>query len=78
VYLSLYGTGIRNRSSLANVTVTINGTPVAALYAGPAPGFAGLDQINVPLPLSLRGSGEVNVSASVDSQVSNTVTINIL
>lgn len=77
VYLSLYGTGIRNRSSLANVTVSINGTAVPSLYAGPAPGYAGLDQVNVPLPLSLRGSGEVNVSATVDGQASNAVTINI-
>jgi uncharacterized protein (TIGR03437 family) len=77
VYVTFYGTGIRNRSSLANVTVTINGTSVPVLYAGPTPGFTGLDQVNVPLLLSLRGSGESNVVLTVDGQVSNTVTINI-
>jgi len=77
VYVSFYGTGIRNRSSLSNVTVTIHGQSAPVLYAGPAPGYAGLDQVNVALPLSLRGSGESNVVLTVDGQTSNTVTINI-
>ena len=77
VYVSFYGTGIRNRSSQANVTVTINGTSLPVLYAGPAPNFAGLDQVNVALPLALRGSGESRVFLTMDGQTSNTVTINI-
>ena len=77
VYVSFYGTGIRNRSSLGNVTVTINGIALAAQYAGPVANFAGLDQVNVGLPLTLRGSGEVNVVVTVDGQSSNAVTINI-
>jgi uncharacterized protein (TIGR03437 family) len=77
VYVSLYGTGIRNRSSLANVAVTINGIGVPVSYAGPAPGFTGLDQVNIGLVLSLRGSGESNVVLTVDGQAANTVTINV-
>ena len=77
VYVSFYGTGIRNRSSLENTTVTINGINVPALYAGPTPDFAGLDQVNVGLPATLRGNGEVNVSLTVDGQASNVVTINV-
>lgn len=77
VYLTLYGTGIRNRSSLSNVKVTINGTSVPVLYAGPQPSYAGLDQVNVPLTLNLRGSGEANIVLTVDGQTSNTVTVNI-
>ena len=77
VYLSLYGTGIRNRSSLANVMVTINGVSAPALYAGATPDYVGLDQVNVGLPLTLRGSGECSVEVSVDGQTSNAVTINI-
>lgn len=77
VYLTLYGTGIRNLSSPANVAVTIHGTSVPVLYAGPQPSFAGLDQVNVPLTLNLRGSGESNVVLTVDGQTSNTVTVNI-
>jgi uncharacterized protein (TIGR03437 family) len=77
VYVTFYGTGIRNRSSLANVAVTINGMSVPVLYAGPTPGFAGLDQVNVGLVLGLRGAGESNVVLTADGQASNTVTINI-
>jgi uncharacterized protein (TIGR03437 family) len=77
VYLTLYGTGIRNRSSLANVTVAIHGVSVPVLYAGPTPGFQGLDQVNVSLSLSLRGSGESNVTVTVDGRTSNVVTVNI-
>ena len=77
IYVTFYGTGIRNRSSLANVAVTINGVSVPVLYAGPSPNYTGLDQVNVGLLLSLRGSGESNVVLTVDGQTSNTVTINI-
>jgi uncharacterized protein (TIGR03437 family) len=77
VYVSFYGTGIRNRTSLENVTLTINGVSAAVLYAGPAPNYSGLDQVNVGLPLGLRGSGEVTVALTADGQASNVVTIDI-
>jgi len=77
VFVSFYGTGIRNRSSLANVTLTINNISVPILYAGPTPGFVGLDQVNVGLTLNLRGSKESYVVLTVDGQTSNPVTINI-
>lgn len=77
VYLTLYGTGIRNRSSLENVLVTINGMSVPVLYAGPQPNFAGLDQINVPLTLNLRGSGVANIVLKVDQHQANTGTVDI-
>jgi uncharacterized protein (TIGR03437 family) len=77
IYVTFYGTGIRNSSSLANVKVTIKGVSVPVQYAGASPNFAGLDQVNVLLDLSLRGSGESNVVLSVDGQTSNTVTINV-
>jgi uncharacterized protein (TIGR03437 family) len=77
VYLILYGTGIRNRSALANVTANIGGTSVPVLYAGPQPSFEGLDQVNLTIPLSLGGSGEVNIVLTVDGQTANVVTVNI-
>jgi uncharacterized protein (TIGR03437 family) len=77
VYLSLYGTGIRNRSSVDNVTVLINGVSVPVLYAGPEPGCAGLDRVDVALTLNLRGSGESAIMLTVDGQTANTVTINV-
>jgi uncharacterized protein (TIGR03437 family) len=77
VYLSFYGTGIRGASSLSNVSVTIGTTPVQPSYAGPQMQTPGLDQVNVPLPLSLRGAGLVNVTVTVDGVTSNTVQIDI-
>ena len=77
MYLILYGTGIRDRSSLANVTANINGTDVPVLYAGPQSSYEGLDQVNLALPLSLSGSGEVKVVLTVDGQTANVVTVNI-
>jgi len=77
VFVSFYGTGIRNRSSQANVSVKINDISIPVFYAGPAPGFVGLDQVNVGLTLNLRGSKESYVVLTVDGQTSNAVTINI-
>jgi uncharacterized protein (TIGR03437 family) len=77
VYLSFYGTGISGRSSLANVTVTVGSVTIPALYAGPQSQFPGLDQVNVPLPLSLHGAGVVNVTVTVDGVTSNPVQIDI-
>jgi len=77
VYLSLYGTGIRGAGSLSNVSVTIGNTSIQPLYVGPQPQFPGLDQVNVPLVLSLRGSGLVNVTVTANGVSSNAVRINI-
>jgi uncharacterized protein (TIGR03437 family) len=75
VYLLLYGTGIRNRSSLAGVTATIGTLNLPAAYAGIQPQSPGLDQVNVLLPASLQGAGKVNVILMVDSQLSNAVAL---
>jgi uncharacterized protein (TIGR03437 family) len=77
IYVSFYGTGIRGRSSLSNVHLTIGGTDVPVQFAGAQTTYPGLDQVNVQLPLSLRGAGESNVVLTVDGQVSNTVTIRV-
>ena len=74
IFVSFYGTGIRNGS---NISVSIKGVNLPIQFAGPAPGFTGLDQINVPLDLSLRGAGESDVVLTVDGQTANTVTINV-
>ncbi|MGE0103130.1 MAG: hypothetical protein AB7H86_21770 [Blastocatellales bacterium] len=77
VFLILYGTGIRNRSSLGAVNVTIGGTDTELLYAGSQEGFAGLDQVNVRLPRSLKGRGEVDVILTGDGASSNSVKISV-
>lgn len=77
IFVSFYGTGIRGRSSLSNVHMTIAGTSVPIQFAGAQTTYPGLDQVNVQLPLSLKGAGESNVTLTVDGQVSNTVTIRV-
>ena len=77
LFLILYGTGIRFHGSLATTTATIGGTISDVLYAGPAEGYAGLDQVNLTLPHSLAGRGVVNVVLTVDGKAANTVTIQI-
>jgi uncharacterized protein (TIGR03437 family) len=62
---------------MANVAVNINGINVPVAYAGIQPSYEGLDQVNVALPPSLSGSGEVNVVMTVDGQTSNVVTVNV-
>jgi uncharacterized protein (TIGR03437 family) len=73
--LVLYGTGIRNRAALAGVTVQIGSQSLAAAYAGAAPTYVGLDQVNVMLPQSLAGSGTVSLSVSVAGTVSNVLKV---
>ncbi|MFN7929709.1 MAG: hypothetical protein U0Y68_17555 [Blastocatellia bacterium] len=77
VFIELYGTGIRNRSSQANVGVEIGGVTIPVEYADVAPGFFGLDQVNIKLPASLDNRGEVDLTVIVDGQRSKTLKINI-
>jgi uncharacterized protein (TIGR03437 family) len=53
IYLELFGTAFRNART---VSVRVNGVPVEVLYAGPAPGLAGVDQVNVALPAGFQHS----------------------
>ena len=77
VFLIVFGTGIRFRSSLSAVTVTIGGTNAEAGFAGAQPDFIGVDQVNVRLPRSLAGRGEVDLSLAVDAQMANPVRVSI-
>jgi uncharacterized protein (TIGR03437 family) len=77
VYLLLYGTGIRWRSGLSGATATLGGTSVSVLYAGGDTGLIGLDQVNVLLPRSLAGRGEIDVALTVDGKTTNTVRVNV-
>jgi uncharacterized protein (TIGR03437 family) len=77
VFLVLFGTGTRFRSSLAASSATIGGANAEVLFVGSAGGFVGLDQSNIRLSRSLIGRGEVEVKLTVDGKTSNTVRINI-
>jgi uncharacterized protein (TIGR03437 family) len=77
VFLILFGAGFRAPSE-PNAVATFIGDEIAeTLFAGAAPGFAGLDQANVRLPRSLAGKGEVNVLLMADNRASNAVTVSI-
>lgn len=75
--LVLFGTSFRHRGSLVNVAASIGGVSAQVDYAGPQPDFAGLDQINLRIPRSLIGRGEVDLVLMVDGKAANTVRVNI-
>ncbi len=75
VYLLLFGTGFRMRGSLSDVLVNIGGISSQAQYAGQQGEFIGLDQLNVILPKTLAGRGEVDVMLSVEGKPANPVRI---
>jgi len=77
VYLIIFGTGIRGRRTLNDVTAQLGGVNLPVSYAGPAPGFEGLDQVNVLLPANPRNRGLLNLLVSVASDASNTVQVHI-
>ncbi|MFZ4987362.1 MAG: hypothetical protein ACOYLF_18055, partial [Blastocatellia bacterium] len=77
VYLALFGTGIRNLTQLSDIGMRIGGTLAEVAFAGAQGGFFGLDQINVRVPRSLVGRGNVSVIFSVAGRSSTPVTINI-
>ncbi len=74
VTLELFGTGIRGHS--APVTGKIGTAAVTAAYAGPQETYVGLDQVNLSLPKSLRGAGNVTLVLTVDGQSANAVMLN--
>lgn len=77
LYLTLYTTGLRNRSQQSNVLVTVNGASQMVVYAAAHPDYAGLDQVSVLLDRStLAGRGDVNVILTADGVAANTVRIN--
>jgi uncharacterized protein (TIGR03437 family) len=80
IFVTLYLTGIRGRSSDADLTVTIGGqsVPVRSISSQDDSGpLAGIDEVLVGLTLSLRGAGEVDVVVSDGATTSNAGRINI-
>ncbi len=75
--VELYGTGIRGRSSLANAVARVGGVPATVAYAAAQGQYDGLDQVNVYIPRSLAGAGEVPIVLTVDGVTANVVTIGI-
>lgn len=76
VYLVFYGTGLRHAAQ-GDVRVSVGGANVPVAYAGAQGSYAGLDQINVQLPPSLAGKGDVTLVVSVAGKPSNPARITL-
>ena len=75
VYLTLYGTGVRNRPSLNSVQVMVGNVLLPVDFAGPSTTSDGLDLVRVLLPTVLRGTGTATVLVTVNGMPSNGVRI---
>jgi uncharacterized protein (TIGR03437 family) len=70
VFLVFYATGIR-RAPQSKVSVSIGGVSVPVAYSGAQGADTGLDQVNVTLPASLAGRGDVPLILSVNGRQAN-------
>ena len=68
LFLVVYGTAIRHRSSLSRISAKIGGLDAEVSSAGPAPGYEGLDQVNLQVLRSMAGRGEVEIELMVDGK----------
>lgn len=76
VYLILYGTGLQSAGT-TGVTVTIDGVSAPVTYAGPQKILPGLDQVDVRIPVSLAGKGNVSILLTAAGIQANPVQITI-
>jgi len=76
LFITLYGTGMANVGSATNVYATIGGMTAQVTYAGPE-GYQALDQVNIVVPRTLAGAGEVPIVLSIDGQTANPVTVSL-
>ena len=68
LFLVLFGTGWRNRAPASGIlregaSVYFNQTFARVTYAGAQGNFSGLDQMNIEIPVALRGRQTVQVQA---------------
>jgi len=85
VYLVLFGTGWRNRgaSSVATARAATPNSPVSngvdlpVLYVGAQGNLIGVDQLNLLLPRTLLGRGEVEITLMIEGRAANPVRVMI-
>jgi len=80
VVIEFFGTGLRHLASLTTITAQVtdqqnNRQSVPVQYAGKA-GYTGLDQVNVQLPHTLAGIGQVSLVLTVQAPDGSTVSSN--
>lgn len=74
-YLAIYATGL---DPSVKPEVSIGGMPADVMWWGDAPGYAGLQQINIALPSAAAGVGRAPVMVTSGGQVSNVTFMHIL
>ena len=74
--LAVYATGIRYAANVGASATDASGDTynLTVVFAGPAPGYFGLDQVNIVLPPDLDGTGVVSLALTADGSASNLVT----
>ena len=82
--VELYATGLGLTTPMNGLdyavqqpTVTVGGVACPVVFAGAAPGFIGLDQINCTVPAGLTSSATVPVVIASGDRTSNTATLAI-
>ncbi len=86
--LAVFATGLRyagnpsQNPDQTNVAIQVqaqdsSGTSYDVEYAGSAPGFFGLDQINLLLPAQADGAGVISLAIAAGDVLSNTVTFDM-
>lgn len=71
------GSGDQLSNTTNAVTVTIGGVTEDAQFAGLAPGYVGLYQVNAAVPAGIAASSAVPLTLTVGGATSNTVTVNV-
>jgi uncharacterized protein (TIGR03437 family) len=74
--LAVYGTGFRNaKSATARARDPLGRTyDLVVEFVGAAPGFAGLDQLNIIVPAAVDGASSVSLTITTEDDTSNAVT----
>src|SRR5215813_10085254 len=81
VYLIAFGTGMRNNSGPAGITVDFGNGMTKTLRADfsegcfASPDLIGVDQCNIYMPRTLVGAGLLNMKLTIDNKATNTVQI---
>ena len=73
--LAVFATGLRYAANVGASATDASGNTynLTVAFAGPAPGYFGLDQVNIVLPPDLDGTGVVSLFLTADGSTSNVV-----
>ena len=70
-------TGVPSKGNTTTVApaVMVDGAPAVVKFSGAAPGFVGLNQINIQVPAATRAAPDIPVVLDIAGKTSNTITI---